>query len=80
MKHVRLTRDEEQTIQSAIDLYLKDPTFLGLTADLIQLARSLNALPTYADMFSYWPLWAIKLRHYSLIQEPNNGKLGLQDR
>jgi hypothetical protein len=40
----------EAEVLDAIAVYLKDPASLGLTTDLAVLARTLNALPVYADV------------------------------
>lgn len=37
-------------VRAALAAYLSDPTQLGLTTDLAVLARSLEALPVYADL------------------------------
>lgn len=41
---------EEAAIRAALVEYLRDPASLGLTTDLAALARTLVALPVYADM------------------------------
>ena len=40
----------EAQIRDAIVSYLNDPSQLQLTANLVSLARTLDALPIYADM------------------------------
>jgi hypothetical protein len=40
----------EAQIRNAIAAYLSDPSQLGLTVELASLARTLKALPVYADM------------------------------
>jgi hypothetical protein len=40
----------EAKIQEALSAYLADPAILGLTKDLAVPARTLNALPVYADI------------------------------
>ena len=40
----------ESEIRAAIATYLKDPSTLDLTSELASLARSLDALPIYADL------------------------------
>jgi hypothetical protein len=44
------TINVDLAIRAVLSGYLQDPTILGLTTDLAILARSLDALPVYADI------------------------------
>jgi hypothetical protein len=47
---VQIDAIHEHQIRDAIDSYLADPSQLPLTDELVVLAKSLDALPTYCDM------------------------------
>jgi hypothetical protein len=44
------TAEFRDALAHALDIYLQDPSSIGLTSDLAILARAHNALPVYADM------------------------------